>query len=124
MLDLGTHTKLHASPERPTWWQEYRRDVRHRWTIPFHRLEWCSRHVAWALSRWSIVQILEHLGTFSLLIAVIFYFHEAPQRRKIKLYQAWRVINTAQGIGPDRAGPRSRLFARVGQESGSGPEVG
>jgi uncharacterized protein YjbI with pentapeptide repeats len=33
------------------------------------------------------------------LIAVIFYFSEAPDRLQQKHYQAWQVINTAQGKG-------------------------
>jgi hypothetical protein len=39
------------------------------------------------------------LGTFSVLVAVIFYFAESGDRRKQKHYQAWQVINTAQGKG-------------------------
>ena len=33
------------------------------------------------------------------LVAVIFYFAESGDRRKQKHYQAWQVINTAQGKG-------------------------
>ena len=43
--------------------------------------------------------MLEYLGSFSVLIAVIFYFKEAPDRVKQRHYQAWQVINTAQGKG-------------------------
>ena len=41
--------------------------------------------------------VLEHSETF--LIAVIFYFADSGNRRKQKHYQAWPVINTAQGKG-------------------------
>lgn len=34
-----------------------------------------------------------------MLIAVIFYFSAAPDRLKQKHYEAWQVINTAQGKG-------------------------
>jgi hypothetical protein len=43
--------------------------------------------------------VLEDLGTFSALIAVILYFADSGNRRKQKHYQAWPVINTAQGKG-------------------------
>jgi len=51
------------------------------------------------LSRWSFLEVLEYLGSFSILVAVIFYFSESGDRLKQKHYQAWQVINTAQGKG-------------------------
>jgi len=51
------------------------------------------------LSRWSFLDVLEYLGSFSVLVAVIFYFSESGDRLKQKHYQAWQVINTAQGKG-------------------------
>jgi len=65
----------------------------------FHRVEWALSWLAWALSRWALLDVLEHLGTFSVLIAVIFYFSESGNRRKQRHYQAWQVVNTAQGKG-------------------------
>jgi uncharacterized protein YjbI with pentapeptide repeats len=58
-------------------------------------MEW----VAFALSRWTFLDVLEYLEGFSVLIAVIFYFSESGDRLKQKHYQAWQVINTAQGKG-------------------------
>jgi len=55
--------------------------------------------MAYLLSRWSFLEVLEYLGSFSILIAVIFYFSESGDRLKQKHYQAWQVINTAQGKG-------------------------
>jgi uncharacterized protein YjbI with pentapeptide repeats len=55
--------------------------------------------VSWALSHWVLLDVLDHLGTFSVLIAVIFYFADSGNRVKQKHYQAWQVINTAQGKG-------------------------
>jgi hypothetical protein len=46
-----------------------------------------------------MVELLEYLGSFSILFAVIFYFAGASDRLKQKHYQAWQVINTAQGKG-------------------------
>jgi uncharacterized protein YjbI with pentapeptide repeats len=43
--------------------------------------------------------VLEYVGTLSILIAVISYFAEGEMRTKQKHYQAWQVINTAQGKG-------------------------
>ena len=55
--------------------------------------------VAFVLSRWTFLDVLEYLEGFSVLIAVIFYFSESGDRLKQKHYQAWQVINTAQGKG-------------------------
>jgi uncharacterized protein YjbI with pentapeptide repeats len=61
--------------------------------------EWFWEWVAYILSNWSFLEVLEYLGSFSILIAVIFYFSESGDRLKQKHYQAWQVINTAQGKG-------------------------
>src|SRR3984957_6669610 len=73
--------------------------LKHRWLVPFRAFEWVWEWVAYGLSRWSFLEVLEYLGSFSVLIGVIFYFSEAGDRRKQKHYQAWQVINTAQGKG-------------------------
>src|SRR5260370_10779443 len=65
----------------------------------FHALEWVWHWIAYFLERWVLLEVLESLGTFSVLIAVIFYFSESGDRKKQKHYQAWQVINTAQGKG-------------------------
>lgn len=67
--------------------------------IPFHKLEWYLQWVAWALGNWALLEVLEYLGTFSVLIAVIFYFAESGDRTRQRHYTAWTVINTAQGKG-------------------------
>jgi len=73
---------------------------RHRkWTLPFHKLEWYLQWIAWALGNWALLEVLEYLGTFSVLIAVIFYFAESDKRTRMRHYTAWTVINTAQGKG-------------------------
>jgi len=63
------------------------------------RLNWWLEWVSWALSHWALLEVLNHLGSFSVLIAVIFYFADSGNRIKQKHYQAWQVINTAQGKG-------------------------
>ena len=48
-------------------------------------------------NRWSFLEVLEYLGSLSVLVGVIFYFSESGDRIKQRHYQAWQVINTAQG---------------------------
>jgi uncharacterized protein YjbI with pentapeptide repeats len=69
------------------------------WTLPFWAFEWALEWIAFVLSRWTFLDVLEYLEGFSVLIAVIFYFSESGDRLKQKHYQAWQVINTAQGKG-------------------------
>jgi len=84
---------------RPLSWKEYRRTLRWRWSLPLHWLEWVFDWAAYLLSRWAFLEVLEYLGILSVLFAVIFYYSEAGDRKKQKHYQAWQVINTAQGKG-------------------------
>jgi hypothetical protein len=83
----------------PQTWGERSERVGHRWALPFHVLEWLFDWTAYGLSRWAFLEVLEYLGSLSVLVAVIFYFAESGDRRKQKHYQAWQVINTAQGKG-------------------------
>lgn len=85
--------------ERPPSWPVRRREVAHNWLVPFVAFEWVWEWVAYVLSRWSFLEVLEYLGSFSVLVAVIFYFSESGDRIKQRHYQAWQVINTAQGKG-------------------------
>jgi uncharacterized protein YjbI with pentapeptide repeats len=61
--------------------------------------EWVWEWVAFGLSNWRFLEVLEYLGSFSVLVGVIFYFSESGDRIKQRHYQAWQVINTAQGKG-------------------------
>jgi uncharacterized protein YjbI with pentapeptide repeats len=85
--------------ERPRSWREERLTPSSVWTVPFRRFNWALAWISWGLSHWALLDVLEHLGTFSVLIAVIFYFADSGNRVKQKHYQAWQVINTAQGKG-------------------------
>jgi len=84
---------------RPAPWHERRKSATHRWMLPFAALEWMWEWVAFALSNWTFLEVLEYLGSFSVLVAVVFYFSESGDRIKQRHYQAWQVINTAQGKG-------------------------
>jgi hypothetical protein len=84
---------------RPADWNTLVSGLRHRWLLPFRAFEWIWEWTAYALSRWSFLEVLEYLGRLSILIGVIFYFRESGSRIKQRHYQAWQVINTAQGKG-------------------------
>src|SRR6266568_294335 len=84
---------------QPAPWKVSKQRHARRWMLPFIALEWIWEWVAFALSNWVFLEVLEYLGTFSVLIAVIFYFSESGDRIKQRHYQAWQVINTAQGKG-------------------------
>ena len=90
---------LHTSKERPAPWRTKNQLVVSKWLTPFIAIEWILDWVAFLLSNWKFLEVLEYLGTFSVLVAVIFYFSESGDRVKQRHYQAWQVINTAQGKG-------------------------
>src|SRR4051794_12274357 len=87
----------HRRPPEP--WHAFRRKMLHRSLLPLYYFNWLGEWSVYYLGKWSIFEILEYIGSFSILIAVIFYFLDAPDRLKQKHYQAWQVINTAQGKG-------------------------
>jgi uncharacterized protein YjbI with pentapeptide repeats len=91
--------KIHIRKERPAAWAERRIKTKHVWFLPFVALEWLWEWVAYALSNWTFLEVLDYLETFSVLFAVIFYFSESGDRVKQRHYQAWQVVNTSQGKG-------------------------
>ena len=89
--------RLHR--KRPEPWSIRRQQLKTGWTVPLWAFEWFWEWVAYILSNWSFLEALEYLSSFGVLIAVVFYFTESGDRIKQKHYQAWQVINTAQGKG-------------------------
>ena len=89
----------HVARRRPERWAVLSERVKHRWLIPFIAFEWGWEWIAFLLSNWSFLEVLEYLGSFSVLAGVLFYFSESGDRIKQRHYQAWQVINTAQGKG-------------------------
>jgi hypothetical protein len=91
----------HIPRAKPAPWRIRRQTAvaKWKWILPFVALEWSFEWLAYLLSNWSLLEVLEYLGTFSVLVAVIFYFSESGDRIKQRHYQAWQVINTAQGKG-------------------------
>jgi uncharacterized protein YjbI with pentapeptide repeats len=89
----------YRNPRRPEAWAEFRARVRHPALLPLLAFDWLGQWLAWLLGNWSFLKVLEHLGSFSVLIAVIFWFSDSHHRLQQRHYQAWQVINTAQGKG-------------------------
>ena len=84
---------------RPGPWSRQRAQAKYIWLIPAFALEWGWRWLAYLLSGWAFLEVLEYFGTLSLLVAAVSYFGESKDRIKQKHYQAWQVINSAQGKG-------------------------
>jgi len=84
---------------RPAPFDELARNAASPWLLPVVALDWGFEWAAFVLGKWAFLEVLEYLGKFSVLIAVIFYFVESGDRIKQRHYQAWQVINTAQGKG-------------------------
>jgi len=58
-------------------WPERGKAIRHRWLVPFAFVEWICEWISYVLGRWAFLDILEHIGRLTILIAVITYFMEA-----------------------------------------------
>jgi hypothetical protein len=88
--------KEHQPPPR---WAEFKKRAPFAFLVPFYFLNWIVDWAACVLSKWPLLELLEYLGSFSILFATVFYFAGASDRFKQKHYQAWQVINSAQGKG-------------------------
>lgn len=84
---------------RPAPWADSKSEIKHKWATPFFALEYVFEWLAYFLSNWTFLHVVNYLRTFGILVAVVFYFSESGDRLKQKHYQAWQVINTAQGKG-------------------------
>jgi hypothetical protein len=67
--------------------------------VPFFALEWVWEWLAYWLSGWAFLEVLEYVERLGILVVIAFYFADAGNRAKQKHFQAWQVINTAQGKG-------------------------
>jgi Pentapeptide repeats (8 copies) len=91
---------VYLQREKPRPWGQWRdMRVHHQWSIPFAAVDYGLEWTAYALSNWTFLEVLEYLGRFGVLIAVIFYFAESGDRVKQRHYQAWQVLNSAEGKG-------------------------
>ncbi len=73
--------------------------AKHGWVVPLLALKWLEDWVAYAISCWVFLEILEYLSSLGVLVAVILYFWGTGDRRKQRHLQMWQVMNTAQGKG-------------------------
>ncbi|UCC99420.1 MAG: pentapeptide repeat-containing protein, partial [Phycisphaerales bacterium] len=93
-----------SDSEKPKSWKDRRQSIKHKWLAPFIFPEWLCERLSYFLGQWAFLEILGHAGRLTILIAVVTYFMGADERqmqatdqRKAKQYQAWQVINIAQG---------------------------
>src|ERR1700724_3089567 len=91
--------RLHLRTKRPIPWSDSKKGIKHAWTIPFMAVEWLCEWIAYLLSNWTFLQILDYVRGFGVIVIVVFYFVDSGNRTKQRHYQAWQVINTAQGKG-------------------------
>ncbi len=91
--------KVHLEIRRPLSWQQRKAAIRNAWLLPFQAVDWIFDWTAYFLSNWKFLETLEYLSSLGVLVAVVFYFADSGNRTKLKHYQAWQVINTAQGKG-------------------------
>src|ERR1043166_4596754 len=96
--------ELHEHRARPAAWSETKRNIKRRWAVPFAAVEWFWEWSAYRLSNWKFLHVVNYLRSCGIIVAVIFYFSEPGDRLKQKHYQAWQVINTAQGKGGNGGG--------------------
>jgi uncharacterized protein YjbI with pentapeptide repeats len=83
-------------PQRPT--------PRSKWTAPFAWFEWGTEWIAYGLSRWALIPVLQSVTALTILWTAFSYLAGADERKQQRLdeikqshYQAWQAINTAQG---------------------------
>jgi hypothetical protein len=97
----GTNALMRVfSPrDRPESWATRKQRITSVWKLPFSMMDWALEWAAFLLSNWKFLEVLEYLSSLSVLAAVLFYFSESGDRTQQKHYQAWQVINTAQGKG-------------------------
>jgi len=90
---------IYTERKRPDPLSHYHREAGHPILAPLQWVEWSCRWLVYWLSGWAFLEVLEYVGTISVFFAVVSYFAESGDRIKQKHYQAWQVINTAQGRG-------------------------
>jgi hypothetical protein len=75
---------------RPEPWASHRERAKYAWLIPLFAIEWVWSWLAYWLSGGAFLEVLEYLGTLSLLLAVVSYFLESGDRIMQKHYQFGR----------------------------------
>jgi len=78
-------------PQRPR--------ARSKWTAPFAWFEWGTEWVAYWISRWALIQVLQSVAALTILWTAFTYLTGADERAQQSYNQAWQVINSAEGQG-------------------------
>lgn len=109
--------------EQPKEFQKWLKESRSRFPRWMLWVEWQSERLSCSLSRWAFLEVLEHLGKLSLLVAVVLWIYPgymqrkqvtesakaaAADARKSRQYVAWQTINSAIGK-PGDAGRANAL---------------
>lgn len=95
---------------KPKAWKEFKRES-NRFAQPVLAIEWGCEWLSYWLSRWALLEVLEYAGKLTIVVALITYLLGGAERkrnaenqrqiaedqRKARHYQAWQVINSAQG---------------------------
>jgi uncharacterized protein YjbI with pentapeptide repeats len=72
---------------------------RFKWTAPFAWVEWGTEWVAYWLSRWALIQVLQSVAALTILFTAITYLRGGDERAQESYNQAWQAINSAEGQG-------------------------
>lgn len=93
---------------KPKSWSQVREEASNQMLMPWYAAEWVFSWIAYALRRWALVDVLRLVAHFTVIVAVVSYFAGADDRQRETRYQAWQVINLAQGK-PGSGGRRAAL---------------
>ena len=89
---------MRTATDKPERWAEISAR-KPRLLRPAFAVNWAGEWLAYWLGRWALIELLQLLATFSIPVGVYSYLHGADDRRRERHYQAWQVINSAQGKG-------------------------
>jgi hypothetical protein len=78
-------------------WNDCMKVIEHKWHVPIVFVEWVCWQISPFLRQLSFLEVLKYLSRLAVIVAVIFYIWGCEDRQKAKHYQAWQVINLAQG---------------------------
>jgi uncharacterized protein YjbI with pentapeptide repeats len=83
--------------KKPEHLKKYIKETKYRVLVPLVILNYPFRWLAYGLDKVALLKALEYLSYLGVIVAVSFYVSESGERLKARHYQAWQVINLAQG---------------------------
>jgi hypothetical protein len=91
----------------PKAWREYGSNCS-KWTRPFLRIEWLTEWAVYRLNQWAFIELAKQVASLSIVWVAFTYVlttgerrQAAEDQRKSKHYQAWQIVNSAQGKNGD-----------------------